>query len=76
MGFGIRSAKKTYVAAPKAKPAGLSKFAHAPNPHVEPLKTRIYTKSVLRQDPASFGDFGFGDGLGSPSMLGMSRKPR
>jgi hypothetical protein len=76
MPAGVRPAKKIYSSAPKAKPSGLSQFAHAPNPRAAPLKTRIYTKSVLREDPMAFSDFGFGDGLGSPSLLGMSRKAK
>lgn len=77
MTFNIRATRKTKVSAPRAKASGLSQFAHATEPRVQPLKTRIYTKGVLQEDPSSFANFGFGEtGLRStPSLLGMSRKP-
>lgn len=53
-------------------------FAKVGKPKLEPLKTRFYTKDVLKQDPTEFGSFGFGDtGLHeTPSILGMSRPPK
>ena len=75
--FGVRSAKKTKVSSPRAKASGMSKFPHAPTPRAQPLKTRIYTKAILREDASQFFDFGaHPELLGSPSIVGMTRKPR
>lgn len=77
MAAGIRPGKKTFLSSPKAKPSGMKGFSRVSSDQsVQPLKTRIYTKGMLRQDPAAFSDFGFGEtGLRStPSLLGMGRK--
>lgn len=68
-GYRKRSIK---VPAPKK---GLGKFARTTSPKLQPLKTRIYTKDVLRNDPSEYGSFGFGDtGLReTPSLLGIAR---
>jgi len=59
-------------ASPRAKPSGMSNFAHVTAPRMQGLKTRTYTKAAARQDPMNYTDFGFGDtGLNSPSLLGM-----
>jgi len=75
---GIRPSKQVSVGAPRKSSGSSSLFSHTTNPKVAPLKSRIYTKEILREDPSAFGNIGFGDtGLGStPSLLGMSRKSK
>ena len=51
------------------------KFPSVSSPKLKPLKTRIYTKDVLKSDPSQYGGIGFGNtGLEeTPSLLGMSK---
>lgn len=70
--------KAIKVSSPRAKPSGMSKFAHTSPPKLSPLKTRIYTKAAANQDPSMFGASGFGNTglLETPSIIGMSQKPK
>lgn len=69
---------KNPVPAPRAKPAGAGKFPHVTAPKLAPLKTRIYTKASLNEDPMKFTESGFGDtGLEeTPSIIGMGRNAK
>jgi hypothetical protein len=54
-------------------------FPKSTGPRVlNPVKNRIYRKDVLQQDPAMFGNFGFGSELlnETPSILGMAQPPK
>ena len=50
----------TKVPKPK-KRTDMRMFPHVSPPKRSPLKSRVYTKSILREDPSEFGEFGFGD---------------
>jgi hypothetical protein len=69
----------TAVPVPRANPLGTSAkakgFPHATSPRLAPLKTRIYTKAALGEDPTKFSGSGFGDtGLDeTPSIMGMGK---
>jgi len=52
-----------------------AKFPSVSSPKLKPLKTRVYTKDVLKTDPSEYGGIGFGNtGLEeTPSLLGMGK---
>lgn len=66
---------KIKVPSQRTKSAGMGKFPRASTPRAPGVKSRIYTKAILGQDPTKFMDFGFGDtGLAeTPSIVGMAR---
>lgn len=68
------SFKKLSINTPAPK-RGLGKFAKTSTPKLAPLKTRIYTKDILKTDPSAYGNIGFGDTAlnETPSLLGMKR---
>jgi hypothetical protein len=78
------SYKKPSIKAPvpRANPLGSTKkaagFSKTASPRVAPLKTRVYTKAALGEDPTKFGGLGFGDtGLEeTPSIIGMGRNAK
>lgn len=65
----------TKISSPRKTASGMSQFAHVNAVKNAPLKTRIYTKGILRTDPSAFPENGFGDtGLQeTPSIIGMGR---
>jgi len=75
MASGSYKKISTKVSAPRKTASGLSKMPHARSPSLEPLKTRVYTKGILKTDPSEYGSFGFGDtGVSeTPSLLGMAK---
>lgn len=59
----------------KAQPASLRGFAKITPPRLKPLKSRVYTKDMLREDPTDFSNSGFGDTAleQTPSIIGMGQ---
>lgn len=53
------------VPVPRANPLGTHRqpagFPHSPSaPRIKPIKTRMYKKDALQEDPMAFANIGFG----------------